>query len=262
MSRCLALLISSDELFTSSKDEKRFKSLLDSYRNGRPVDRSDVEWMMDQHKRAYDRYLDSSPHEFHRLVLGNDALMRELENVSVDFQDASKCFGFDVPEYNEAFRNYDQSIRRSLVHSLKTFQNTLNDKDQRRAAGAVKDDLELRAQVAFGAYPEWRFRVPVLTPSTFGAMADTFTKFPCAITEVWLLKHLSMSQRLRLCSSQVVSWIYPMSLYFLPRGGPGTLPRNITSWLFQEIRNKKTSYWTDERASELPIVVGGGPSAL
>ena len=58
------------------------------------------------------------------------------------------------------------------------------------AAAAVQDpidaaeDLPFRAQVAFGTYPEWRFRVPVMTPSTFGAMANTLTKFPHAITEV------------------------------------------------------------------------------
>ena len=84
---------------------------------------------MDQHKYAYDRYLDFSPYEFHCLVLGNDALMHELENVSIDFQDALKCFGFDVLEYNKAFQNYNQSIRRSFIYLLKTFQNTLNNKD-------------------------------------------------------------------------------------------------------------------------------------
>ena len=62
---------------------------------------------------------------------------------------------------------------------------------------------------------------------------------------------------------QVTSWVYPMAQYLIPYGGgPSMLPRNITSWLFQEFKNSKTSYWTEQRASELPTLVGRCPSAL
>lgn len=188
--------MSSGELFKSSKDEKRFKSLLDSYKKERTLGRDDVRWLMERHKQAYDRYLSSSPHKFHSSVLENDALMLELEKVSAGFTDASQCFGFDMQEYNDAFRNYDKGITAALQGVLESFRSTLNEKNERHAAVAVHEDLELRVQVAFGAYPEWRFRVPVLTPSTFGAMAETFMKFPGAITEVWLLEHLPVSLRL------------------------------------------------------------------
>jgi len=50
-----------------------------------------------------------------------------------------------------------------------------------------------------------------------------------------------------------------MAQYFLLRAGTGALPRNITSWLFQEIKNETTSYWTKEGASKLLTDVGGDP---
>ena len=55
------------------------------------------------------------------------------------------------------------------------------------------DDLPFRAQVAFGTYPRGQFRVPVLMPSTFGAMADMLIKFEDAVTEVHIVKRSAVA---------------------------------------------------------------------
>lgn len=252
-------MISSDKLL-NKEDEERLALLLDDYKNERPINDEDIVWMMDQHMLAYRRYLDSSPDLFADTVVKNDPLMHKLEKDLADFKDASQCFGFDVPEYNDVFMQYEQSIYESLLVRIKDVRPTITNQDQRHAIGDVKDSLAFRAQIAFGTYPKRRFRVPVLTPSTFGAMAGTLIKFEGAVTEVHVPKRSVVALRLRCHSLQIVSWVYPMAQYFLPHGGKGGLPRNITSWLFQEIQNERTSYWTKESASKLLTDVGGDPS--
>lgn len=195
MFRCLELLVSSDSLFKDKKEEEKLLSLLDDYRDEKQMGRSDVEWMMSQNKLAYERYLCTKPGPdlLKDPVVENDVLMHELENISEGFKHASQCFGFDVPEYNNAFQQYDEGITEALHDAVGTAASTLNERDLRYVATDIRDGLKLRVQVAFGAYPEWRFRVPVLTPSTFGAMADTFKRFPNAITEARLPRLLPMS---------------------------------------------------------------------
>lgn len=257
MFQCLKLMVSSDKLL-DKEDKERLQQLVDDYKDERPVSRGDAGWMMRQNMLAYDKYLDSSPEVFADTVVKDDPFMLKLETISTDFKDASQCFGFDAPEYNDAFLQYDQNVKDALLDRIKDVRPTFTDQDQRHAASDVKDSLAFRAQVAFSTYPERRFRVPVLTPSTFGAMANTLMKFEDAVTEVCSLIRSVVGLRLRRHPLQVVSWVYPMAQYFLLRGGTGTLPRNITSWLFQEFTNVKTSYWTDARAPQLRMHVGGG----
>lgn len=54
---------------------------------------------------------------------------------------------------------------------------------------------------------------------------------------------------------QLVNQIYPMAQYSLPRGGQTLLPRNLMTWLFEEIRTQPTSYWKPEYAEALPYKV-------
>jgi hypothetical protein len=183
----LKLMISSDKLL-DNKDKKRLTLLLEDYKNEKPINDGDMVWMVEHHTLAHRQYLDSSPHLFADTVVKDDPLMIKIENTSADFKDASQCFGFDVPEYNRAFMKYDQNINEFLLRRIKDVRPTLTGQEQRDAMGDVKDSLTFRAQVAFGTYPGRRFRVPVLTPSAFGAMAGTLMKFEGAVTEVHVPK--------------------------------------------------------------------------
>ena len=253
-------LISSDDLLGDRQDEERLKKLSDDYMEEVSIDQGDIDWIMRQHMHVYRNYLDALPDTFHETVVNSDTLMSELERSSADFKEASKCFGFNVQDYNNAFLQYAEDIKGILLDRLSIVQPTLKEESERQAVKKIRDSLGFRAQVAFGDYPQWRPRIPVMVPSTFAAMAETFMKFPNAITEVLLLKLSSLPLMLRYLSPQVVSWVYPMSQYFLSRGGGGTLPRNTTSWLFHEIRHEKTSYWTERKAALLPMQVSGGSS--
>jgi hypothetical protein len=256
----LTHLISSGDLLNDRQDEERFKKLSDDYREEVSIDQGDMEWMMKQHVLAYDNYLEALPDTFHETVVNNDTLMSELERSSADFKDASKCFGFNVEDYNNAFLQYVEDIKGTLLDRLSTVQPALKEESERHAIKKICDSLGFQAQITFDDYLQWWPRIPMMAPSTFAAMAETFMKFPNAITEVQLLKLSSVPLMLRYLSPQVVSWVYPMSQYFLSRGGGGTLPRNATSWLFHEIRHQKTSYWTERQAALLPMEVSGGSS--
>jgi hypothetical protein len=185
-------MISSDNLL-SHEDRARFQSLLDDHKNGRHIKNSDKAWMVSQNELAYKKYLGSSPDLYADGILEDDSLMHEFEKNSADFKDASQCFGFNMPEYQDAFFQYDQSISELLSERIRKFRPNITNEDQRSAAGHVMDDLPFRAQVAFGTYPRWRFRVPVLTPSTFGAMAGTLMKFEDAVTEVHITKRSAVA---------------------------------------------------------------------
>ena len=130
------------------------------------------------------KYLNSPIDKLQDTVVYDDTFMNELEKISTRFKATSHCFGFDVPEYNRAFTQYDKNIMALVSERMKAVRVSLTTREERDAASDAAEDLPFRAQVAFGTYPEWRFRVPVMTPSTFGAMANTLTKFPRAITEV------------------------------------------------------------------------------
>ena len=77
----------------------------------------------------------------------DDTFMNELEKILTCFKAISHCFGFDVPEYNCMFMQYDKNIMALVSERMK----------------AVR---------------------VLMTPSMFGAMANTLTKFSCAITEI------------------------------------------------------------------------------
>ena len=180
-------MLSSDKL-VSHEDRARFQLLLDDHRNGKHINDSDKAWMVSQNELAYKKYLGSSPDLYADGMLEDDSLMHEFEKNSADFKDASQCFGFNVPEYEDAFFQYDQSISELLSERIRKFRPSITDENQCSAAGDVMDDLPFQAQVAFGTYPGGQFRVPVLTPSTFGAMAGTLMKFGDAVTEVHMAK--------------------------------------------------------------------------
>jgi hypothetical protein len=48
-----------------------------------------------------------------------------------------------------------------------------------------------------------------------------------------------------------------MAQYFLPRGGQTLLPRNLTTWVFEEFRKQPTSHWNEEYGNALPTKVSG-----
>ena len=193
----LTHLISSDNLLDDPQDEKRLEELLGDYMQEVPISTGDMEWMVTHHRRAYESYLKALPDLFHGEVVSDDTLMSNLERSSSDFKDASKCFGFNVEDYNNAFLQYVEDIKGILDDRLSTVQPSLLNKSKRQAAKGIRDSLGFRAQIAFGDHPQWRPRMPVMVPSTFAAMAETFMRFPNAITEVQLLKLSSVPLMLR-----------------------------------------------------------------
>ena len=193
----LTNLISSDNLLDDRQDEERLEELLGNYMQEASISTDDMEWMMTQHGRAYESYLKALPDIFHRDVVNDDTLMSKLERSSSDFKDASKCFGFNAEDYNNAFLQYVEDIKGILDDRLSTVQPSLHNKSTRQAAKNIRDSLGFRVQIAFGDYPQWRPRIPVMVPSTFAAMAETFMRFPNAITEVQLLKLSSVPLMLR-----------------------------------------------------------------
>ena len=58
MFQSLKLLISSDKLLDQEAKE-RLSSLLDDFRNNKPIEAGDVTWMMEQNTRVYQKYLNS-----------------------------------------------------------------------------------------------------------------------------------------------------------------------------------------------------------
>ena len=78
----------------------------------------------------------------------------------------------------------NKGVEALLCNRIKAVKPSLETRLERDAASNAMDDLAFRTQVAFSTYPKWRFHIPVMTPSTFGAMAETLMQFPHAITEV------------------------------------------------------------------------------
>ena len=183
MFQSLKLLISSDKLLDQEAKEQ-LSSLLDDFRNNKPIEAGDITWMIEQNTRVYQKYLNSPANQLQDKVVTDDALMNNLEKISAPFKGTSQCFGFDVPEYKAAFMQYDEGVEALLRDRIKAVQPSLTTRHERDAASDAMDDLMFRTQVAFSTYPTWRFRIPVLTPFTFGAMAETLMQFPHAITEV------------------------------------------------------------------------------
>ena len=102
---------------------------------------------------VYHNYLDALPDTFHETVVNSDMLMSKLERSSADFKEASKCFGFNVQDYNNAFLQYAEDIKGILLDRLSIVQPTLKEESERQAVKKIRDSLGFRAQVTFGDYP-------------------------------------------------------------------------------------------------------------
>lgn len=176
----LVQMLSPDKL-VDHKEQQKYLKHLETHRNGDEVQDGDVLWMIEAHERVKSAFYNSSPDFQDELI--DDSLIHELDKLSQDFNQTLDCFGFDVPSYNNAFLPYESKLAELLAKRIQNLRGKLSV-DRRETATAIALHLDSRVQLVYGHTPFSALRVPMLTPTTFRAMAETLMRFPDAITEV------------------------------------------------------------------------------
>jgi hypothetical protein len=173
----LTHMISADKLL-DPKDQQQYSMLSEM---GDKISDGDVVWMMDTYWKGKQKFYQSTP-DFEDLLI-DSSLIHGVDKLSQDFNQKSHCFGFDVPDYNNAFLPYEKKLAELLGERIKSIRSNLSI-DRRETATAIADNLKSRVQFVYGSTLFTRTRLPILTPNTFRPMAETFMRFPDAITEV------------------------------------------------------------------------------
>ena len=71
----------------------------------------------------------------------DDTFMNELEKILTCFKAISHCFGFDVPEYNCMFMQYDKNIMALVSERMKAVRVFLTTREEHDAASDAAEDL-------------------------------------------------------------------------------------------------------------------------
>jgi hypothetical protein len=172
-------LISADKLL-DEEDEREHLPLFRASWKGEKVADGNVEWMHATFQKARKKFDKSTP-DFEDLI--DSSLIHELNKLSEDFKHTWHCFGFDVPNYNKAFLLYETKLSNFLEKRISKTRGGLSV-EKRATANAICDEMEVRVGLIYGPMPFYRLRIPMMTPSTFRAMAETLMRFPDAIAEV------------------------------------------------------------------------------
>jgi hypothetical protein len=175
----LRRLISADKLL-DEEDQRRHLPIFQAFWQGQEVDDGEAELMHLTLEKARKRFEQSMP-DFEALI--DSSLIHELNKLSEDFKHAWDCFGFDVPNYNNAFLLYESKLSSFLEKRIRNARAGL-PVEQRETANAICAEMKIRVALIYGPLPFPRLRIPMMTPSTFRAMAETLMRFPDAIAEV------------------------------------------------------------------------------
>jgi len=141
-------MISADKLL-DQQEELRYLPTFEAYWNSNKVLEGKDEWMYRTIQSAHKRFEESTP-DFEDLI--NSSLIHKLNKLSEDFKHMSGCFGFDVPNYNNAFLLYKTKLLDLLKKWIRNACAGL-PVEQRAMANAICAEMKVRVGLIYGLMP-------------------------------------------------------------------------------------------------------------
>jgi len=103
-------LILADKLL-DKEEEVKFLPSFQACCNGQCVPDGELEWLMTVFLNTCKRFEESMP-DFEDLI--DSSLTHKLNKLSEDFKHTQDCFGFDIPNYDNAFLPYKTKLSNIL----------------------------------------------------------------------------------------------------------------------------------------------------